>query len=144
MPDLDFFKNLTHTYGHPPGDLVLKTFADLVREALRQSDLVCRYGGEEFAFLFPEIDPGDAAKLAERLRLRCSETEIALPDGRSVKVTVSIGLADASECPIEIALKRADEALYDAKHLGRNTIVLAGEHTEARKESAEPYTARLF
>jgi len=144
MADLDYFKKLNDTYGHAAGDLVLKTFADLVREALRQSDLVCRYGGEEFAFLFPEIDPGDAAKLAERLRLRCSETEIALPDGRSVKVTVSIGLADASECPIEIALKRADEALYDAKHLGRNTIVLAGEHTEARKESAEPYTARLF
>jgi len=144
MADLDYFKKLNDTYGHAAGDLVLKTFADLVREALRQSDLVCRYGGEEFAFLFPEIDPGDAAKLAERLRLRCSETEIALPDGRSVKVTVSIGLADASECPIEIALKRADEALYDAKHLGRNTIVLAGEHTEARTESAEPYTARLF
>jgi diguanylate cyclase (GGDEF)-like protein len=144
MADLDYFKKLNDTYGHAAGDLVLKTFADLVREALRQSDLVCRYGGEEFAFLFPEIDPGDAAKLAERLRLRCSETDIALPDGRSVKVTVSIGLADASECPIEIALKRADEALYDAKHLGRNTVVLAGEHAEARKESAEPYNARLF
>lgn len=144
MADLDYFKKLNDTYGHAAGDTVLRTFADLVREALRQSDLVCRYGGEEFAFLFPEIDPGDAAKLAERLRMRCAETDIALPDGRSVKVTVSIGLADASECPIEIALKRADEALYDAKHLGRNTIVLAGEHAEARKESGEPYTARLF
>jgi diguanylate cyclase (GGDEF)-like protein len=144
MADLDYFKKLNDTYGHAAGDLVLKTFADLVREALRQSDLVCRYGGEEFAFLFPEIDPGDAAKLAERLRLRCSETEIALPDGRSVKVTVSIGLADASECPIEIALKHADEALYDAKHLGRNTVVLAGGHAEAGAASSEPYSARLF
>ncbi len=64
MADLDYFKKLNDTYGHAAGDLVLKTFADLVREALRQSDLVCRYGGEEFAFLFPEIAPGDAAKLA--------------------------------------------------------------------------------
>lgn len=144
MADLDYFKKLNDTYGHAVGDLVLKTFADLVREALRQSDLVCRYGGEEFAFLFPEIAPGDAAKLAERLRQRCAETEIALPDGRSVKVTVSIGLADASECPIEIALKHADEALYDAKHRGRNTVVLAGGHAESGKASSEPYNARLF
>jgi diguanylate cyclase (GGDEF)-like protein len=144
MADLDYFKKLNDTYGHAAGDLVLKTFADLVREALRQSDLVCRYGGEEFAFLFPEIAPGDAAKLAERLRLRCAETDVGLPDGRTVKVTVSIGLADASECPIEIALKHADEALYDAKHLGRNTIVLAGGPAGAGQESSEPYNARLF
>lgn len=125
MADLDSFKKLNDTYGHAAGDLVLRVFADLVREAMRQSDLVCRYGGEEFAFLFPEVPPEEAAKLAERLRASLAGRGIELPDGRTVKVTVSIGLADASECPIEIALKHADEALYEAKHLGRNRVELS-------------------
>lgn len=125
MADLDFFKKLNDTYGHAAGDTVLCAFADMVRETSRQSDLVCRYGGEEFAFLFPEISPAETQKLAERLRVSCANADIALPDGRSVKVTVSMGLADASECPIEIALKRADDALYEAKRLGRNRVVVA-------------------
>lgn len=144
MADLDYFKKLNDTYGHAVGDLVLRTFAGLVGETLRQSDLICRYGGEEFAFLFPEIPPIDAEKLAERLRASCAETKIELPDGRSVEATVSIGLADASECPIEIALKRADEALYDAKRRGRNQVVLAGEPEMAPEGAAEPPMARLF
>lgn len=126
MADLDYFKRLNDTYGHAAGDAVLRAFADLVQEAVRQSDLVCRYGGEEFAFLFPEIEPAETEKLAERLRVRCAEMDVGLPDGRQVKVSVSIGLADASECPIEIALKRADEALYEAKRLGRNRVVISG------------------
>lgn len=124
MADLDFFKKLNDTYGHAAGDAVLCAFADLVRDSSRQSDLVCRYGGEEFAFLFPEISPTEAEALAERLRASCANAEIGLPDGRTVKVTVSMGLADASECPIEIALKHADDALYEAKRLGRNRVVL--------------------
>ena len=125
MADLDYFKKLNDTYGHAAGDAVLCAFADLVRDSSRQSDLVCRYGGEEFAFLFPEISPAEAAALAERLRVSCADAEVRLPDGRTVKVTVSMGLADASECPIEIALKRADDALYEAKRLGRNRVVVA-------------------
>ncbi len=126
MADLDYFKKLNDTYGHAAGDAVLRAFAEQVRETLRQSDLVCRYGGEEFAFLFPEIGPVETGKLAERLRLACAGHAVPLPDGRSVKATVSIGLADASECPIEIALKHADEALYEAKRLGRNRVVIGG------------------
>lgn len=126
MADLDYFKKLNDTYGHAAGDAVLRAFAERVREALRQSDLVCRYGGEEFAFLFPEIATGETEKLAERLRAGCADNQVELPDGRRVNVTVSIGLADASECPIEIALKHADEALYEAKRLGRNRVVIGG------------------
>lgn len=125
MADLDFFKKLNDTYGHAAGDAVLKVFAERVREALRQSDLVCRYGGEEFAFLFPEISTTETIKLAERLRASCADNDVLLADGRRVTVTVSIGLADASECPIEVALRHADEALYEAKRQGRNRVVIS-------------------
>ena len=125
MADLDSFKKLNDTYGHAAGDAVLRDFAEQVRETLRQSDLVCRYGGEEFAFLFPEIGSAETARLAERLRLACAGHDVLLADGRSVRATVSIGLADASTCPIECALRHADEALYEAKRQGRNRVVIS-------------------
>jgi diguanylate cyclase (GGDEF)-like protein len=125
MADLDFFKKLNDTYGHAAGDAVLRAFAELANEMLRQSDFVCRYGGEEFAFLFPESTLVEAEKLAERFRARCADYDIRIPDGRLVRVTLSMGLADASACPIEVALRRADEALYMAKRQGRNRIMLA-------------------
>jgi diguanylate cyclase (GGDEF)-like protein len=146
MADLDFFKKLNDTYGHAAGDAVLCAFADLVQETLRQSDLVCRYGGEEFAFLFPEIGPAETEILAERLRSRCAAMEVPLPDGRKIKATVSMGLADASECPIEIALKHADEALYEAKRFGRNRVLLSALPEIERVIDHEPdtRTGRLF
>jgi len=127
MADLDHFKNLNDTYGHAAGDTVLRAFAALMQETMRQSDLVCRYGGEEFAFVFPESGLEEAARLAERFRATCADHDIRLSDGRMVRVTLSIGLADASACALEVALKHADEALYDAKHQGRNRVVTAGE-----------------
>lgn len=126
MADLDYFKKLNDTYGHAAGDAVLRALAGLMRESFRQSDLVCRYGGEEFAFVFPESSLSEAHVLSERFRLRCAAFEVALPDGRSVSVTTSIGLADLSDCSLEAALSRADTALYEAKRLGRNRVVLAG------------------
>ena len=131
MADLDHFKRLNDTYGHAAGDAVLKAFAALVGDTLRQSDLSCRYGGEEFAFLFPEVGIDEARRLAERLRERFSELEIRLPDGRLVRVTFSMGLADATVLPLEGALKLADEALYEAKRSGRNRIAVAGTLSEA-------------
>lgn len=125
MADLDFFKKINDTYGHAAGDIVLRAFADLMLETFRKSDLVCRYGGEEFAFLFPESGMVETVKLAERFRALCAENDIRLADGRMVRITMSMGLADASDCPIEVALKRADEALYEAKHQGRNRVVVA-------------------
>jgi len=125
MADLDFFKNLNDTYGHAAGDSVLRSLAGLMRETFRQSDMICRYGGEEFAFLFPETTLTEAQVLAERLRSRCAGYEIILADGRQVGVSISIGLADASRCSLETALNRADDALYEAKHQGRNRVVLA-------------------
>lgn len=130
MADLDFFKKINDVYGHAAGDTVLRAFAALVQDTLRQSDMVCRYGGEEFAFLFPESSIDETAKLAERIRARCADTDIALEDGRQVRVTLSIGLAEASDCTIESALKCADDALYTAKHEGRNRVVLAAVSPE--------------
>jgi len=125
MADIDFFKKLNDTYGHAAGDAVLRAFAGLMQENLRQSDLICRYGGEEFAFVFPESPVHEASRLAERFRASCAEHDIRLADGRLVRVTLSMGIADASSLPLEEALKLADEALYQAKHEGRNRVVVA-------------------
>ncbi|PKO30890.1 MAG: hypothetical protein CVU34_18535 [Betaproteobacteria bacterium HGW-Betaproteobacteria-7] len=125
MADLDLFKKLNDTYGHAAGDTVLRAFSLLIQESIRQSDLVCRYGGEEFAFIFPEITVDEAAKLAERFRAASADHDIRLADGQLVRVTFSMGLADASEVSLETALNRADEALYEAKRQGRNRVVVA-------------------
>ena len=127
MADLDFFKRINDTYGHAAGDVVLKTFAQMLLDSVRQTDLVCRYGGEEFAFVFPESTVEEARMLAERFRQRFSEYDIRLPDGGVVRITLSIGLADASRCPLEVALRHADDALYEAKHQGRNRVMIAAE-----------------
>ena len=125
--DLDSFKNLNDTYGHDGGDVVLRSFARLLAESLRESDLVCRYGGEEFAFLLPESTVEQARVLLDRFREHCAEQEIWLTDGVLVRVTLSVGLADASHCPIGIALQQADRALYEAKRQGRNRGVIASD-----------------
>jgi diguanylate cyclase (GGDEF)-like protein len=127
MADLDLFKNLNDSYGHAAGDTVLRTVAALLQDNLRQSDVICRYGGEEFAFLFPEISVADATVIAERCRAACADKDILLADGRSVRVTFSMGLADASESTLEASLNRADEALYEAKRQGRNRIISSGQ-----------------
>ena len=138
MADLDFFKSLNDTYGHAAGDSVLRSFSAMLLDTFRQSDLVCRYGGEEFAFLFPESSLTDARMLAERFRSRWSEYDIVLPDGTMVRVTVSIGLADASTGTIDEALKAADEGLYEAKRQGRNRTVVTGGVASAAEEASVP------
>ncbi len=137
MADLDNFKHLNDTYGHAAGDAVLRAFAQLMRDSFRQSDLIGRYGGEEFAFLFPESTLAEAYIQAERLRQRCAGFDVTLPDGRVVRVTMSIGLADASASSLEVALNRADDALYEAKRNGRNRVVLA-PGAAAQEQSSLP------
>jgi diguanylate cyclase (GGDEF)-like protein len=125
LGDLDAFKALNDTYGHGAGDIVLRSFATLLADSVRQSDLVCRYGGEEFAFLFPETGVEQAHVFVERLRQNFAATPIRLPTGIDVRVTISIGLADASGRSVEVALQHADFALYEAKRLGRNRVEIA-------------------
>ena len=125
LADLDHFKRINDEHGHAAGDIALKAFADLIRGTLRHADTAGRHGGEEFAFVFPETTPEEAAVLSNRLRSRLDAMVIALPDGTSLRMTLSIGLADASVLSLEEALSLADQALYDAKTSGRNAVVLA-------------------
>jgi diguanylate cyclase (GGDEF)-like protein len=124
IADLDHFKQVNDSLGHAAGDHVLQTFARLLGDTLRQTDRVCRYGGEEFAFVFPETTPDEAQQLGERLRARLLESPPTLPDGRRLAVSFSLGLADASGCGLEDSLARADLGLYEAKRAGRNRTVV--------------------
>lgn len=125
LADLDHFKQINDAFGHEAGDMALKAFADLTRETLRHSDAAARYGGEEFSFVFPETTPQEAAVLAERLRTRLDAQPIPVGNGHEVRLTVSFGIADASAQFLEQSLRQADDALYQAKRNGRNTVVLA-------------------
>ena len=121
--DLDHFKQVNDTYGHLVGDEVLVAFANLVKECARRGDLVVRYGGEEFCVLLPATPLAAALALAERIRAATAAAALA---SQPIKVTVSIGVTAYSgpiDATLELLLARADEALYRAKHEGRNRVV---------------------
>jgi diguanylate cyclase (GGDEF)-like protein len=124
--DLDRFKLLNDRYGHPTGDLVLKAFADVLRQGIRKHDTVGRYGGEEFALLMPETGKDTAVRVAERVR-RELETRGVNAEGTRIEVSVSGGIAtygvDGHDW--DSLLSAADTALYDAKEAGRNRIAVA-------------------
>jgi diguanylate cyclase (GGDEF)-like protein len=126
MVDADFFKAINDRFGHDVGDMVLRTIVDTCQETLRESDVLARYGGEEFVVLLPETAREGAEVVMERLRDRVASTPLVLDDGRAVNVTVSVGLSALTDQDqdFEALLKRADEALYAAKHSGRNRVVL--------------------
>jgi diguanylate cyclase (GGDEF)-like protein len=128
MIDLDHFKAVNDRYGHPVGDAVLRTVAQLLLLSLRKTDLLARYGGEEFAILLPETPMAGALVIAERIRLTIYQKPI-LADGCQLQVSISVGAAshaDDSEALPEILLKKPDLALYRAKALGRNRVESAG------------------
>ncbi len=124
--DIDYFKSINDGHGHDAGDDVLREFALRVRRSIRNIDLACRYGGEEFVIVMPETDMGVATVVAERLRRRIATEPFSIQQGAgSLPVTISIGIAALSE-PTDTAaviLKRADQALYRAKRDGRNRVV---------------------
>jgi len=121
MLDLDFFKRINDAYGHATGDIVLKAFAEIVRNTSRAIDIPARLGGEEFAILLSGADKNDARIMAERLREQVAATVID-HDAGPVQITVSIGAAtlSADDINAEAVLHRADVALYEAKDRGRN------------------------
>lgn len=120
--DLDNFKVINDTLGHSQGDAVLKTLADYLQDALRQADVICRYGGEEFVVLLPKAPLDQAMRLAERLRRKISELVIPLPE-RDLRFTVSIGVARLTPgMDGESLVNAADAAMYQAKQAGKNQV----------------------
>ncbi|MFC3149522.1 diguanylate cyclase [Litoribrevibacter euphylliae] len=122
--DLDYFKQINDTHGHPFGDEVLKAFTNVCLDCLRKTDLMARLGGEEFAVLLPETTEYLATNVGEKLRIAISEINLTTETGEVVTVTCSIGVTTATmqDDNIAMMLHRADEALYDAKKFGRNKV----------------------
>ncbi|WP_203718513.1 bifunctional diguanylate cyclase/phosphohydrolase [Asanoa siamensis] len=130
--DLDEFKKVNDGYGHPAGDTVLAQIADRIRGSVRAADIVARYGGEEFGCLLPGVDEEVAIEIAEQIRQSIGRLEVAVGQGRSVKLTSSLGVATAgtrgghSLDDPDGLVNEADSALYRAKATGRNRVVAAG------------------
>jgi diguanylate cyclase (GGDEF)-like protein len=131
IADIDHFKAVNDRFGHDAGDNVLKSVADVCRSTKRESDILARIGGEEFALLLPETNEAAALIAAERL-LGYIRKCCPIIGAETLAVTVSIGIASASPSTSNVAtlLKRADEALYEAKHLGRNRVESSIVHDE--------------
>ncbi len=139
--DIDFFKKVNDTYGHQAGDAVLVKLVSLMRDQVRSSDIVARYGGEEFAIILPETGLHIANEVAERIRNRVENQKLTF-NNNTLNITVSIGLASLSQIKYQtgtnlkgqsnktpdnldqLLLRKADEALYQAKQTGRNQVVI--------------------
>jgi diguanylate cyclase (GGDEF)-like protein len=135
VADLDDFKRVNDRFGHLAGDDVLRTFADVLRETVREIDVPVRYGGEEFAILLPQTDAEGAEQVAERIRVSLEERSVEVAPGVSVRVTASFGVATYPDEPDEDTLvAAADRALYDAKEAGKNLVVVAGTRAAVREE----------
>lgn len=123
MIDVDHFKSVNDAHGHPAGDQVLRQLAEIAATALRDSDVFGRLGGEEFAMLLPETNGADAVLVAERLRQAIADHAIHLPNGETLRITASFGVAVlAQDSTFSSWLERADAMLYAAKAGGRNRI----------------------
>lgn len=126
MLDLDHFKQVNDQYGHVVGDQVLQEFAKRCSSSVREVDLVGRYGGEELIILLPETDRPTSLQVAERLRSTIADTPIKIFD-KEISVTTSIGVAaqDENTMDLETLIARADQAMYIAKHKGRNRVAIS-------------------
>ncbi len=138
LMDIDKFKNVNDTYGHPVGDVAIKAVARVLTETARASDFVARYGGEEFAVGMVDTDARGAEQMAERVRKTMERTAITrVPDGE-LRVTLSVGVVsfpgDTEDRSSLVTM--ADEALYHAKRTGRNRVCLFGEARRAQASSA--------
>ena len=129
MADLDHFKEVNDRYGHLAGDALLKRVSQATAGALRSTDWIGRYGGEEFLLVLPETDIEGAATVAEKIRRVVQGAVVPMADGAPARVTISMGLATLEELLEDLAaptardlIAAADRSLYEAKHGGRNRI----------------------
>ncbi|MEJ0068861.1 MAG: GGDEF domain-containing protein [Pseudomonadota bacterium] len=123
MLDIDHFKRINDTYGHPIGDEAIKALADICNKALRPHDLLARYGGEEFVLTLPQTNTDGAHVVAERIRGMVEAFALETEQG-TVRFTVSIGVSSYKNGkPFEQIVSRADQALYKAKQSGRNCVI---------------------
>jgi diguanylate cyclase (GGDEF)-like protein len=130
MIDLDHFKRLNDVHGHAAGDTVLREVAKAIVTCLRQTDVACRYGGEEITVLMPDCPLAMAEKKAEQIRARIAEVSA----GEGLSVTASLGVASHPETSGRAELlSMADAALYEAKQRGRNRVVVAPIRSFAQK-----------
>jgi diguanylate cyclase (GGDEF)-like protein len=126
LVDLDRFKMINDLHGHDAGDAVLRDFAAFLNRGVRRSDCVARWGGEEFAVIFPNAGEVEAATILHRLTRRLSTGAVDGPDG--TPVSFSAGVVELDGDSIEVAMSRADAALYAAKHGGRDQIRVGEAH----------------
>lgn len=124
LADIDHFKQVNDTHGHAAGDHVLREAAGRMRQVMRGHDAISRYGGEEFLVLLPETTHVEAMSVAERLREAFESPPVALGNGYTLSVTLSLGVAATSSAPtgLEPLIAAADAALYRAKAGGRNRV----------------------
>jgi len=124
MIDIDHFKQINDTYGHKTGDLVLQKLSELLKQSLREVDILGRIGGEEFAILLPESKLENAVEVAERLRTQIANSILVEENGVAIRFTVSVGIAllDSANKTLDALFAQADEALYKAKNSGRNCV----------------------
>ena len=124
LMDLDHFKRINDNYGHFFGDKVICAFVNVAKEAMRNSDVIGRYGGEEFCILMPNTNEQEAMLLAERIRYKFENHRLAFHD-KAIYSTVSIGVCDSKQVGREFngMFTAADQSLYAAKQAGRNKVI---------------------
>ena len=123
--DIDFFKKVNDTYGHNVGDIVIKTLSEIMQESTRKSDIVARFGGEEFVILLPNTDKNGAVNIARKITKTIEDTPIQVKGQKPFHVTISAGVASviSEDTSIDDTINRADMALYEAKNSGRNRVI---------------------
>jgi two-component system cell cycle response regulator len=141
MLDIDDFKEYNDRYGHPVGDLVLKNLAAILKSATRGCDVICRYGGEEFAIVLPETDKKEAATVCERMRQAVEDTTMYDGEGNpigDIRITVGLASFPADADNKAQLIEKADKALYQGKRTGKNCTFLygaKGKYKKAKKKT---------